>query len=195
MSKQKSLFFSAVLVASALFSGCSQSDGYSTSKNETIEVIHGYTLPPEPDKTINNATLLGIDSNNNGVRDDVEIWILKKYKDKHPIYTEIAMQAGRAWQKILEDPSAARETTKLMEAAQFCSFYFEFDANKHGDLLLVNEAILDHLYDKVVHKKKKRKDAYWKYDGLLSGGVYVLPKTSQEKSYCDFNVTKFTKRQ
>ena len=192
----KVMTFISILSALALMSGCSgSSNETSVQQLSEPEVIHGYTLPPVPDPAINNATLLGIDSNNNGVRDDVEIWILKKYKDKHPIYTEIAMQAGRAWQKILEDPSAARETTKLMEAAQFCSFYFEFDANKHGDLLLVNEAILDHLYDKVVLNTQKRKDAYWKYDGLLSGGVYVLPKVSQEKSYCDFNVTKFTKMQ
>lgn len=54
-----------------------------------------YTLPPEPDPKINNSTLLGIDSNNNGVRDDVERWIYMEYKDKHPIYIDIAMQAGR----------------------------------------------------------------------------------------------------
>ncbi len=163
--------------------------------NNNAIVIHGYTLPPAPDPAINNATLLGIDSNNNGVRDDVEIWILKKYKDKHPIYTEIAMQAGRAWQKILEDPSAARETFKFLDAAQNCEFYFRFDANKYGDTLLINENIIDRNFRKIVTNTQERKDAYWKYDGLLSGGVYVLPKVSQEKSYCDFNVTKFTKMQ
>ncbi len=41
------------------------------------EVINGYVLPPEPDETLNNSTLLGIDSNNNGVRDDVERKIIK----------------------------------------------------------------------------------------------------------------------
>jgi len=197
MLKQNNLFRGVTLLLLVLLSGCSQSDGYSTSevasKEEPI-VIHGYTLPPEPDPVINNSTLLGIDSNNNGVRDDVEIWILKKYKDKHPIYTEIAMQAGRAWQKVLEDPSKARETTKLMEAAQFCSFYFEFDAIKYGDTLLIDESIVtNRMFEKTVTNTQERKDAYWEYDRLLSGGVYVLPKKSQEKSYCDFNVTKFTK--
>ena len=63
------------------------------------ETIHGHILPPKPDPKINNSTLLGIDSNNNGVRDDVERWIYKTYKDKHPIYIDIAMQAGRAYKK------------------------------------------------------------------------------------------------
>ncbi len=43
------------------------------------KVIHGHRLPPEPDPKINNSTLLGIDSNNNGVRDDVERWIYTRY--------------------------------------------------------------------------------------------------------------------
>ncbi len=39
------------------------------------------TLPPEPDPTENNATLAGVDSNQNGIRDDVERAIYLKYKD------------------------------------------------------------------------------------------------------------------
>ena len=38
-------------------------------------------LPPEPDPVANNATLSGVDSNNNGIRDDVERAIYLKYKD------------------------------------------------------------------------------------------------------------------
>jgi len=44
----------------------------------------GHRLPPKPDPKINNATLLGVDVNNNGVRDDVERWIYKKYSKYYP---------------------------------------------------------------------------------------------------------------
>ncbi len=55
----------------------------SNTLNLTITwIVDGHTLPPEPDPAVNNATLLGIDTNNNGVRDDVERWIYKKY-DKY----------------------------------------------------------------------------------------------------------------
>ena len=37
--------------------------------------VNGHRLPPEPDKTLNDSTLLGIDANDNGVGDDVERWI------------------------------------------------------------------------------------------------------------------------
>ena len=191
MLKLYNIFIGMTFSTLILVTGCSQKNGYVAS-NEAPVVIHGYTLPPKPSPVINNATILGIDSNNNGVRDDVEIWILKKYKDKHPIYTEIAIQAGRAWQKILEDPSAARETMKLIDATQNCEFYFRFDANKYGDALLIDESIVtNRMFKKIVINTQERKDAYWEYDRLLSGGVYVLPKVSQEKSYCDFNTSQY----
>jgi len=52
-------------------------------------VVDGYTLPPEPDEALNNATLLGIDSNNNGVRDDVERWIYETYDEYIPCHQEL----------------------------------------------------------------------------------------------------------
>ncbi|WP_457597752.1 hypothetical protein, partial [Hydrogenimonas sp.] len=63
--------------------------------------VDGHHLPPEPDPKINNATLLGVDSNNNGVRDDVERWIYKTYS--HPIERGIFMQSAWAYQKVIVD--------------------------------------------------------------------------------------------
>ena len=38
-------------------------------------------LPPMPDEEENNSTLFGVDSNDNGVRDDLEIMVVKKFGD------------------------------------------------------------------------------------------------------------------
>jgi hypothetical protein len=46
----------------------------------TEEDVFG-PLPVEPDKVANDATLAGIDTNNNGIRDDVERALYFKYKD------------------------------------------------------------------------------------------------------------------
>lgn len=87
--KPNNLFIATILVASVLLAGCSQSDGKSTSETSSwtpdteVLVMHGHTLPPEPDPAVNNASLLGVDSNDNGVRDDVERWI---YKDRYNTY-------------------------------------------------------------------------------------------------------------
>lgn len=59
------------------------------TSNIYSETINGHILPPEPDTKINNSTLLGIDSNNNGVRDDVERWIYKTYDEYVPCHQEL----------------------------------------------------------------------------------------------------------
>ncbi len=76
---------------------------------ETAEVINGHVLPPEPDPKINNSTLLGIDSNDNGVRDDVERWIYTRYNTYIPCIEkkiEVTIPDGRvitAYEDVCED--------------------------------------------------------------------------------------------
>ena len=50
-----------------------------TGRAPKMEVINGITVPPEPAPSINNATLAGVDVNNNGVRDDVERVLARKF--------------------------------------------------------------------------------------------------------------------
>ena len=88
MLKQIKSITIVALTTMIFMSGCSQSDGNSTSgkvkTDQEAVVINGHTLPPEPDPAINNATLLGVDSNDNGVRDDVERWIYTRYNTHIP---------------------------------------------------------------------------------------------------------------
>lgn len=155
--------------------------------------INGHRLPLEPDPVINNSTLLGIDANGNGVRDDVERWIYFKYKDKHPIHIDIAMQAGRAWQKILEEPTKAKDTMKHMNAAVDCESYYSVCFEKEKDIksININNRINDKAFDNKVLNTKNRTDAYITYDTLLSGDSYTIPWCSERKQYCDFNTSKY----
>ena len=170
-----------------------------TSNAVALEIyrsINGHILPPEPDPKINNATLLGIDSNNNDVRDDVERWIYKKYKDKHPIYIDIAMQAGRAYKMVLEHPERAREIHEtVVNAPLYCASYYQDVSEYFGDPVLVKE---DERIDAPVYSKyfntKARSDVYWEYDGLLSGGSYPLPEDKDMKLFCDFDTSKYDKK-
>ena len=138
-------------------------------------------------------TVLGIDSNHNGVRDDVEIWIYKKYQGKHQIVKEIAMQGGRAFQTILKHPENAKETYHVLDAAQDCGFYFLFDAKDNGEPQLINERIQGDEFKKIQLNTKVRVRAYLEYDHLLSGGVYDQPYGLRK--YCDFNITKLLEEQ
>jgi len=123
-----------------ILNGCSGSDGKPLTKPKESkpakhkkikpakpEVINGYTLPPEPDPKINNATLLGVDSNQNGIRDDVERWIVKTFEHggfRNNLYlTDRFFKTAKNYQKRLanEDPTP-EEVLKL---------YKENDDNGH----------------------------------------------------------------
>lgn len=45
----------------------------------TMADVDGSNLPPEPDPALVDAAVEGIDANGNGIRDDVELAIFKKY--------------------------------------------------------------------------------------------------------------------
>ena len=166
-----------------------------TSNSVSLEIyqeINGHRLPPEPDETLNNSTLLGIDSNNNGVRDDVERWIYEEYKDKHPIYIDIAMQAGRAYKQVLETPERAREIHDEVDRAIDCQAYYKYSAKYFNEPILIQEnAVNEYFRSKIYFNTQERMDAYLQYDKLLSGGAYNLPKMSERKAKCDFNTSKY----
>lgn len=51
----------------------------------TMDMVEGKNLPPMPPETERDATVAGVDSNNNGVRDDVEIAIHERHPDSPKI--------------------------------------------------------------------------------------------------------------
>ncbi|WP_304543632.1 hypothetical protein [Sulfurimonas microaerophilic] len=152
---------------------------------EIYKVINGHRLPPEPDETLNNSTLLGIDSNNNGVRDDVERWIFVEYD--HPIVQAVAMQNTRAFQIILADPSKARETTKFMENQTDCELYYIFQDPRK---LITRDMDLYKESRPLILNTKERNRAYYEYNQALSGGVYPGRDRNTHKTRCDFNESK-----
>ena len=154
-------------------------------------IVDGHVLPPEPAPTINNATLLGVDVNDNGVRDDVERWIYEEYKDKHPIHIDIAMQAGKAWQKVLEAPQNAKEIYPIVDAASSCESYFEICITENNNLYIKDEIINKFFIEGLIVNTGNRMKAFLIYDALLSGYTYVIPRCKNKKTLCDFNLSKY----
>ena len=79
-------------------------------KNETL-VISGITVPPEPSSLINNATLAGVDSNNNGVRDDVERVLAQQFGGTTDY--SFAMAYARTYQDMLIAPTPTQRADAL----------------------------------------------------------------------------------
>ena len=155
--------------------------------------VNGHILPPEPDPKVNNATLLGVDVNKNGVRDDVERYILQTY-GKEDITIQIGFQVARAYSAVIEHPEKAKEVAKIMDDAQDCNFYFMDDANEYGEPILLNEDITtSKKFKSIMLNTAPRIRAYLEYNRNLSGGVYELTDGDKEKEKCTFDVDKLLK--
>lgn len=153
-------------------------------------VIDGYTLPPMPDKALNDSTLLGIDSNDNGVRDDVEIWIYTTY-DK-PIERAVFIQSSRAYQIVIQEPEKALDNLHYMHDLVDCKSYWSLRAKRKGESFWLEKY---RSYSKEItpiqFSTKERFLAYEKYNHTLSGGVYISSEPSEWKYKCDFNASTF----
>ena len=106
----------------AVLTGCSGgSSAQPSASSQTPQVINGITVPPEPD-SVANATLLGVDSNNNGVRDDVDRQIATLYGTDANRYAA-ALQAAKSDQDYLTangDPVKSTAATARSVIAGAC---------------------------------------------------------------------------
>jgi len=151
------------------------------------------TLPPMPDEKKNNETLLGIDSNNNGIRDDVEIWILKTYStQKYPkTKIAIAMQYAKAAQKILENPTI--KSKRYLDNAVDCENYILFDKAKKLNLksfkavkFTVDNAIINNSLRDQIFNTKNRIEQYFKFNTSCSGHIFEVGESNE--NVCAFNI-------
>lgn len=69
-------------------------------------------LPPIPDEKENSKTLLGIDVNKNGVRDDVEHYIYDKITKEEDVFNAY-LQSARTEQQMLMNYPKKKEIQKL----------------------------------------------------------------------------------
>ncbi len=144
--------------------------------------VNGHRLPPEPDPKVNDSTLLGVDVNGNGVRDDVERWIYETYDQ--PIERGIFMQSARAYQKVIVDPKKAHETVKYTDDVLSCEFYWIYERsprpfNKYEHFQHRKE------FKKVQFNTVKRWMAYERFNAEFNGEVFSAPPTSKQK--CEFD--------
>ena len=77
-------------------------------KNNEARIFDGELEPPFPKASENDRTLEGVDVNNNGVRDDVEIWI--NYVGTDSNHRRALKQQARATLKMLQNAGADSNT-------------------------------------------------------------------------------------
>ncbi len=90
----------------------------NTMSNTTM--INGVAVPPEPPSALNDATLAGVDSNNNGVRDDVERVLAKQFGGTSDF--PLAMANAQIFQIMVASPTPANRSSALtLMSRQYCA--------------------------------------------------------------------------
>jgi len=142
------------------------------------EIINGHMLPPEPDKTKNNSTLLGIDRNENEIRDDVERYIVKRFAQVAEFpktKTAIALQYAWASQKILENPTM--DSSQYNDDVLACQSYWFDNKTKNMTGFETMKYMSKHsvfndpkIKDKI-YNTRERIEQKFSYNSVLSGNI------------------------
>lgn len=108
--------------------------------------FYGEIEPAFPDKILNAKTLTGVDVNNNGIRDDIDVWIDRSALNQNE--TKAMRQyskAKQAWLKACETKTdSAAIDEKILEATECLASLSDYQRKEIGyakkmlDFLIVN---------------------------------------------------------
>lgn len=164
-------------------------------KNESTKIVNGieytkvydYWLPPEPDSDLNNSTLLGIDVNNNKVRDDIERRIVMNPKWSAGL-KGAKLQEARTYFLAMESPEKYPNIKDLLLKSYLLEMYYQ----KNRSINSNEEDREDKENLKANFNTDERKLAYAKVQGKFSGGMYSImlqPHRFVER-YADYTVSE-----
>lgn len=98
--------------AVAFLSACGGGGGAPSTSSQGVDVINGITVPPMPEASANQATLAGLDSNTNGIRDDIERQIATDF-GAIPERFAVVSEHAQLLQIVIVSPAAAATTAYI----------------------------------------------------------------------------------
>lgn len=150
-------------------------------------VVDSPSEVPVPQKKLNDATVEGIDSDNDGIRDDVQRYILEKYSGK---VTSNTLQAIKQFavsyqQKLVEakDVSSTVYYVGRMTEAMWCMF----------GIVGPDEKFSDDIQQKILNTKERFQKSLLQRGWYRGHGfpesimVFQQNKLSDQTYFCDFN--------
>jgi hypothetical protein len=135
-------------------------------------------LPPDPGEA-GRATLEGIDSDGDGLRDDIQRYIALTYPGSQKTRAALR-QAAIALQKIIlgsPNEESALRNTELEARASECIWYIHPNEGHKIDNMLMAEFL----------NTVERSRAYLMYDSKLGGHVFGGKDIDEYRSSCTFD--------
>jgi len=138
----------------------------------------GNGLPPDPGEA-GMATLEGIDSDQDGIRDDIQRYIALTYPDSQKTQAALRQAATALQIIILESPNeeSALRNTELEARASECLWYIRPDKGYKIDDLLMAEFL----------NTLPRSRAYLEFNSKLGGHVFRGKDLDEYKTSCTFD--------
>jgi len=140
-----------------------------------------FFLPPDPGEA-GKQTLLGIDSDNDGVRDDIQRYIYFTYPNEKKVRLAMTQIAGD-FQRLLPDaadPDMALENVKKLNCSDICLYYIKGGV-RNG--MRLSDALIAEILN-----TKDRSFAYITFNNSLAGKTATLPPLAEHKNCCSFDV-------
>ncbi len=169
-NQRRQWFYWLVLLSTVLLTAYQFRSSYTY-----VELAPGVDGPPDPGRWNNNKTLLGIDSDNDGVRDDVQRYILAIDNDNEFFKRALLdyayfIQKGLAEAHITEN---AEINIALAWKASGCTFY----ADIKEDVFYIVE-VLRKIVDLMLNTRSRRKaNTMWRKNiGFMIGGGLNRPE-------------------
>jgi hypothetical protein len=170
----------------ALADGCSHSDYPDTDPDCLSEPPTdppdppggGAELPPDPGEA-GKATLEGIDSDGDGLRDDIQRYIALTYPDSRKTRAALRQFALTLNKTTLESPDeeSALRNTELEARASECLWYIHAEQSIQMSDLLMAEYL----------NTLDRSRAYLEYNSKLGGNVFKGRDFDEYRSSCTFD--------
>lgn len=181
--KSISLFLTAfAVVVVFLFAGCSGSNQSAQTTQAPQPLVANAPdqggLPPDPGEA-GKQTLAGIDSDHDGVRDDVQRYIALTYPDSAKTRAALTQDAKVVQSELLDANSKqlSMQHSDEDDKASACLNYL---------VGLDNSITMQKNLESVILNTDDRSRAYFKYDDQLGGEVFSL--LPDEPSYCNFDI-------
>lgn len=136
-------------------------------------------LPPDPGEA-GKETVLGIDTDSDGVRDDIQRYIYHAYPENEKMRVALS-QMAKEYQGMLSQPNnhdAAFEHATMMARHGECLFYIQGEESLDTRSALKAELL----------NTSERSRAYITYSNTLGGEIILGSPVENWKNSCNFNV-------
>lgn len=171
-----------IAIAAKVATGAEKTKSYAFGKNSVSVscAAKGPALPPDPGEA-GKATLEGIDSDKDGIRDDVQRWIEQTYPASAKTRAALRQLSSDVQKSLLttEDKAAAissgHDLLKSLECLFFVSGNFDESVKAKTNL-----------FDQILNTENRFK-AYMKSDRHFGGQTYRLTKSSERSKLCKFD--------